>query len=386
MIAIVTPDTDTPAETFVRQHIRKVSPGNTAVVYFEGEGKAVQQIPSYKIVSSTKNSLLRKAISLYNLLIYGYTNVPFGKSKKEVVQFLKNNKVNAMLAEFGTTGCALYPICRKLGIRLVVNFHGYDATVLPHRWDIRWAYKKLNKYADAFVCGSNHFADTVRNIGFSDSKIHVVPCGIEIEDFYYDHDEGRKNLVIAVGRMKEKKAPDLTIKAFYIVQKEISDAKLLVIGDGEYMERCKRIVKDYDIKNKVTFMGVQPHDVVKEKLREARVFVQHSLTAKNGDTESQGVSLLEAMASGLPVVTTRHNGFPETVEDGKTGFLVDEGDFESMGHKIIELLSDRKKSKQFGKYGRIKVETDFESNQIATKLFTILQPVVKDKKDKVNPR
>ena len=79
---------------------------------------------------------------------------------------------------------------------------------------------------------------------------------------------------------------------------------------------------------------------LKNKLAEASVFVQHSVVASNGDTESQGISLLEAMTASIPLVVTDHNGFKETVIEGETGYLVKERDIDSMAKKITLLLKN----------------------------------------------
>jgi Glycosyl transferases group 1 len=102
----------------------------------------------------------------------------------------------------------------------------------------------------------------------------------------------------------------------------------------------------------VTFLGEQPHDVVAAELRGARAFVQHSITAVDGDSEGLPNSVLEASATGIPVVSTRHAGIPEIVVDGTTGYLVDEHDVPAMVTQMERLLGDPALAATLGRAGR----------------------------------
>lgn len=371
-IAIIAVDPDAPAETYVRQHIRRIMPGRTVVVYFQGEGKCLSGIPSIKVERAASFGRIGQAFrSGYNCMMHGYPGAVTGRSAANVTRFLQDHGVKAAFAEFGSTGCAILPVCRALGIKLIVNFHGYDATVMPRRWVIRQAYKHLDKYVDGYVCGSNHFAGVLRGIGLDAEKINVVPCGIELDEFDATAEKD-PNLIIAVGRLTPKKSPQSTIRAFAGVKEHFPVARLEMIGDGPLMPECKNLVIELGLESHVILHGSKPHDFVKEKLKHASVFVQHSVTAPNGDTESQGISLLEAMASGVPVVTTDHNGFSETVQHGDTGLLVDEHDVQAMSDSIKRLLADPGLRYRLGISGRRRVEMEFDSSLLTTKLMKCL--------------
>lgn len=372
MLAIATANPDAPAETYVRQHIRSLLPGRTVALYFQGDGESLKGIPSLRIGRDcTSHAALGRFRSFRNLVTYAYPGAVTGYTASKTIQFLRENQVRVILAEFGPTGCALLPICRLMGIKLIVNFHGYDATVMPKRWVIRHAYRYLNKYAEGFVCGSNHFSRVLENIGFERRKIHVIPCGIEVDKFPKDT-QNDSNLLIAVGRFTEKKAPHLTIQAFSKVKRDFPDVRLEMIGGGALMPKCQQLIKSIGLENSITLHGVQNHDFVKQRLARASIFLQHSVTAKNGDTESQGISLLEAMASGIPVVSTLHNGFAETVIDNKTGFLVKEGDVEAMAKKISILIRDRSLRESMGKASFNHVRTAYSANLQTGKLQSLL--------------
>ena len=372
MLCIATPNPDSPAETFIRQHINKIAPVDTVVLYFQGEAKTLKKIPSLKVPEFQNiNYIHRHFQSGINMVLHAYPGVISGHPARVVEEFLIKYNVRSLLAEFGPTGCALVPICRKLGVRLVVYFHGYDGTVMPKRWVIRQAYKKLNKYADTILCASKHFAQVLVDLGFDQEKIQIVPYGIGLEKFKPSANKD-PNLILSVGRFVEKKAPHLTIQAFEHVLEKHPAIRLEMIGGGPLLQTCQELVAAKGLEEKVILYGVRDHQFVKQKMAEASLFVQHSVTAPNGDTESLGVSLLEAMACEVPVVATRHNGFVETVQEGITGFLVDEMDVYGMADRMMQVLNDEQLRNRMGKAGRQRVLEQYKAEKIAGQLRDLL--------------
>jgi colanic acid/amylovoran biosynthesis glycosyltransferase len=104
---------------------------------------------------------------------------------------------------------------------------------------------------------------------------------------------------------------------------------------------AQQFVRDHALEERVTLHGAQPHDMVKQLLHQADVFLQHSITdPKTGDEEGLPVAILEAMAQSVPVVATRHAGIPEAVHEGVTGYLVEEGDTQGMAERLAALAND----------------------------------------------
>lgn len=337
-LLVATQDPDAPAETYVRQHMRGIAPGKTVGLAFNAKGPLPKDLP-FLSVTLPKAAPIRKLSLLYGRLIYGFSGAPVGASRNRVIAFLRKHKVSLVLAEFGPTGAALRDICKSEGIPLIVNFHGYDATVMPKRADIRAAYELLSRDAASFVCGSRCFRETVAAAGIEKEKITVIPCGVRTEEFGSEPGRTGRRLV-AIGRLTPKKAPLATLEAFNRARNSVPDLTLDVVGDGPLMTECRNYIAQHDLGACVTLHGACRHDAVRKILSSADIFVQHSITAPNGDTESQGISLVEAMASYLPTIVTDHNGFSEVVMDGETGFLVGEGDVDAMSERIILLAID----------------------------------------------
>ena len=363
MLIVATPNPDSVAETFIRQHIRMVAPGATSVVYFEGEANEIAGLPSLKLPRE-KNSRIG---SMVNLISAGYPGTLTKAQSDQFADFVKQHRAQAVLAEFGQTGCRLWKSCKKAGVPLYVFFHGFDASVGGRSATRRFGYRRMSAYVSKVFVATNFFLEKVVKAGVPREKIDVNSYGLATDEFLPDSQKD-PDLILAVGRMVEKKAPLVTVNAFARIANEVPTVRLEMIGDGPLLESVKQESKRLDLEERVILHGSKDQSFVKQKMSKASVFVQHSVTAPNGDTESLGVSLLEAMACEVPVVATRHNGFVETVEDGVTGILVEEYDVEAMANGIRQIITDKSFSAAMGKAGRERVKTRFHAETQASKL------------------
>ena len=313
-----------------------------------------------------------KVRNIFNYATIGYSGAIVGREEKLVLQFIAKNRISCVLAEFGQTACAINAICKSAGIPLFVFFHGQDASVAGRKLKNKFSYWRMGRYATKVFVATKFFAEKVAKTGIPKGKIFIAPYGLEVEKFFPSENRDL-NLIVAVGRMVAKKAPHLTVESFFRVQLEVPDARMQMIGDGPLLGQAKDKAKELGIDDKIIFHGSKDHSFVKDKVAQAAIFVQHSLTAPNGDTESLGVSLLEAMACEVPVVTTRHNGFVETVEDGVTGFLVEERDVDAMAKRMILLLKNKDLRIKMGKSARQRVLRYYESKKQAKALRELME-------------
>ena len=147
---------------------------------------------------------------------------------------------------------------------------------------------------------------------------------------------------------------------------------LTIIGDGPLRADVAQIVKDLDLSNKVRLLGRQPHELVLQEIQRAHIYVQHSVTAPDGDEEGLPVSITEALAAGLPVVSTIHSGIPEVVRHGENGYLVNEGDIEMMATFMSKLADNPAKWPEFGQNGRQLLESEFSMPVVQRQLRSLL--------------
>lgn len=178
---------------------------------------------------------------------------------------------------------------------------------------------------------------------------------------------------MAVGRFTDKKAPYYTILAFHAIAQQFPQAKLLMAGDGVLKSTCQNLVRHLGLQEQVVFLGVIDHQRYRELLAESLAFVQHSITAANGDMEGTPVAILEASAAGLPVVATRHAGIPDVVLHEKTGLLCNEHDVEGMANNMARLLNNSTEAQQMGQAGKQRILKHFNMQRHIEVLEKALQ-------------
>jgi glycosyltransferase involved in cell wall biosynthesis len=256
---------------------------------------------------------------------------------------------------------------------MVVHFHGFDvyARAMLDRYGAR--YGQMFDRAAALIAPSRAMQEALLALGAPAEKTHYVPCGVDLDRFRAGAPDQSPPTFLAVGRFVEKKAPQLTIAAFASVRDLHPEAQLRMIGDGRLRGPCEDLAQGLGVGDAVTFLGWQPHDVVAEEMRGARAFVQHSLVASDGNSEATPQSILEASASGLPVVATRHAGIPEGVAERETGFLVDERDVEGMARHMARLVADPALAAELGRAGRRRVEEHFSIDSSIARLWGIIR-------------
>lgn len=346
------------SQTFVRQHGKLIAPDRTVFVSLETPRTPVLAGPHLYLGEKPAmiiDATSRRAVSRISQL-RGPDHV--------VARFLREHGVTAMMAEFGGLGYQLLPAAQKAGCRYFVHFHGYDASKQIRKPKTVRRYQKLFKHAQGFFAPSQFLADKLIAIVCPDDLITITPCGVEPDAFQLSSRKPQRCL--AVGRFVEKKAPHITIAAFLAATKDWPDAHLDFIGDGPLFEDCRQYVAEHALSDKVTLHGATPHQKVQELMQNASIFLQHSVTAADGDVEGLPVAILEAMSSGLAVVTTRHSGIPEAVEDGKHGILVDEYDAAAMETAIRTLLEDQQTVARLGDQARAQVNANFSATRSAT--------------------
>ena len=148
-----------------------------------------------------------------------------------------------------------------------------------------------------------------------------------------------------------------------------------MVGDGELMEVCRRMVGALGLGHAVTFPGVLSPLEISILLRQCRGFVQHSVCPESGDSEGTPVSILEASSSGLPVISTRHGGIPEAVIDGTSGFLVPEGDLEGMASAMLNVAEDGALAARMGQRGREHILNHFSIDRSMARLEAVVARV-----------
>jgi len=360
---------DDPGQPFARAHAERL-PCRVSVVHGDWDG------PAY-----LDRAPLRSTKPLPEFVRLGRRAVAYWRGRDgeaaEIsslyVRAFRRARCQAVLVEFGHIAVQAMDACRSLGLPMVVHFHGFDvhSRAILDRHGAR--YGELFDQAAALVVVSRPMQEALLALGASPDKTHYCPNGVDPDQFVAGEPDRVSPTFLAVGRFVEKKAPQLTIAAFASVWRSHPEARLRMIGDGRLQGACEDLAQGLGIGEVVSFLGTQPHDVVAEEMRHARAFVQHSLTASDGNSEGMPCSILEASASGLPVVSTRHAGIPEVVVEGSTGFLVDERDVEGMARHMERLVTDPALAAALGRAGRRRVADHFSLDSSIARLWDVIR-------------
>ncbi len=283
---------------------------------------------------------------------------------KWVEEFLKTNQivlneVGTIHVHYGSNFVDLEPLFKILSNHIVVSFHGHDASRYFKQHGDN-CYKYLFERANIITTPSYVMRDELIKRGCDPNKILVHRYGINLNDFNSDSRtfNSKKIIFLTVGRLVEKKGIEFSIKAFSKICNKI-DCEYRIIGSGPLSKKLNDLVHYLKISDKVKFLGEHNKDVVIREMKSADIFVLTSVTASDGDQEGVPVSLTEAQAMGLPVVSSFHSGIPELVLHQKTGLLSGEKDIPEIAKNMLFLAQHNDIRKEFSVQSRKRVLSEF---------------------------
>jgi colanic acid/amylovoran biosynthesis glycosyltransferase len=366
---------DDPMETFARDHAERL-PCEVSVVHGHRYGVplCLDGRPLYP------NLLAHRIASRARRIVWQRRGLDIEDQTftRAYLTAFRRADCDAVLAEFGPVGAQAMHACKILNLPLTVYFHGYDASARPTLERFGARYREMFDQVAAMVAVSTPVREALISLGAPPEKIHYIPNGVDIERFGQGRPEEAPPVFLAVGRFVEKKGPQLTIEAFGRVRERFPEARLRMIGDGELRATCVELVQRLGLGDAVSLLGEQPHEVVAGEMRGARAFVQHSMVAADGDSEGLPIAILEASATGIPVVSTRHSGIPDVVVEGQTGYLVDERDVAGMAAHMKSLIADPSLAGELGRAGRERIAQHFTIDAEIARLWQVIQATALD--------
>lgn len=280
---------------------------------------------------------------------------------------------DAIVCHFGYNGAIAVDLRDKglLQGPIVTFFHAVDLTKIPKLNPD--AYSNLFAKGELFLAITEYARDKLIHLGCPKNKIEVHHMGIDCIRFQYRKRKPNSIIgVISIGRMVEKKGYLCGLEAVALVLKKGIPVKYTIVGDGKLRPAVEDKIKQLGIVDHVHLAGWQPQDKVVQLLHENHILLLPSLTAPNGDEEGLPVVLMEALATGIPVVATRHAGIPELVHHGSNGLLAPEGDSLAISEQLMTLSRNPELWEKIGRSGRSIVEQEFNIGDLNVRLERLL--------------
>jgi colanic acid/amylovoran biosynthesis glycosyltransferase len=241
----------------------------------------------------------------------------------------------------------------KLPQKIITTWHGYDANIKPKLLGSNM-YHSLFEKEGMHTVGSEFMVKRLEFLGCSVNNIKKIPMGIDVRSFpFVDRSSREINIlqVVSVGRLDEMKGHRYLIQAIGLLRSWSVPINLRIIGEGPLRSKLEKQIKKENLESMVTLLGAQSSDDVYKELARADVFALAGVVAGNGRVETQGVVIIEAQATGLPVIVTDVGGVSESLQARETGQLVSSRDVEGFARAIQVYAIDKNKRIKHGQAG-----------------------------------
>jgi glycosyltransferase involved in cell wall biosynthesis len=274
----------------------------------------------------------------------------------------------------------LLPLIRAWGKPSIVSFHGADVIVDMDKPAYREATVQMLNAVKAVLVRSESLRRAIIDLGCDERKIEIQRTGIPLDEFPFRERNfaGAKEWrLVQAGRLIEKKGLPVTLRAFALFLRQHPNANLTIAGEGPLLDRLRDLSRELNINSRVSFTGFMSQEQLREIYYASHIFLHPSQTGGDGNQEGIPNSMLEAMASGLPVFATDHGGIPEAVEDGVSGVLVPERDHEKLATVLLDAVKDPPFLARIARNGADSVRKNFDLRAHADRLDAIYLQLIK---------
>jgi len=259
-------------------------------------------------------------------------------------KILKHEKINLVHSHFGWAAQKGIELAIKNNLPHIVTFYGADVTRDPYDTNKKYYQQKLPlifSYSKKILCTSNFLKNNLIRLGAPENKVIVWRPAISINIPKVNKKNDKIFRIISIGRFIDWKGQKYLIKALPKIINKYKNIKVVFIGTGPELERCKILAKNLNVAKCIDFLGkLSNYNEVLKKMVEADIIVHPSYTAKRGVNDALGVVLAEAAMCGTPGIASNCGGMPEIILNDKTGLLVKEKCSEDIADKIIYLINN----------------------------------------------
>lgn len=324
---------------------------------------------------------LQRPRSLYRILRHARNTHrgPLGLAWA-AVPFLNNRQYDLVHCQWGHFGLMAVTL-RTAGIfrcPIVTSFRGYDISAIVDKKHID--YTPLFASGDAFTPVCQSFSDRLRDAGCPSENIKVIRSPIDCSKLELQsrkHTPGQRFQLLSIGRLNPKKGFQFALRAARQLINAGFQLHYSIVGDGAYRRELEQLIARLRLSEHVTLRGWLPHKEALAALYQSHVYLQPSSRTAEGNMEGIPNALKEAMATGMPVIATRHSGIPELVKNGMSGFLVPEGDVTALANCLTQLLGNPESWPPIGKFARERVLETFDIRPVTESLIDLYESLAK---------
>jgi colanic acid/amylovoran biosynthesis glycosyltransferase len=360
-------------ETWLYEQVKRLARPFESHIVCTTSGN-LDQFPWPHIHTTAGNRLVRKI----------FNRLGIRRGVGEVSQLASGVGASLIHSHFGNIGWWDAPAARAARLRHVVTFYGHDVVFIPQQFP-KWRerYREMFDTVDRVLCEGPHMARCVQELGCPREKLRVHHLGVAVDKIEFRQrtwTPGEPLGVLLAATFHEKKGIPFAIRALGELNRKVP-VRITLIGDEnknsgirsdkanilQAIEQCKLMPV-------TRMLGFQPHEVLLREAYANHVYIAPSITASNGDTEGGApVSLIEMMATGMPVVASRHCDIPNIVIDGQTGLLANERDVDGLVRCLTWLTAHPDEWTKLTLAGRQRIESEFDSRVQGQRLAAIYQ-------------
>jgi colanic acid/amylovoran biosynthesis glycosyltransferase len=292
----------------------------------------------------------------------------------ELLSVLSEARGRLLHVYFGQIAVHLLPLIRAWKNPSIVSFHGADVMVDMNKPAYREATLQMLDAVTLVLVRSESLRRALVDLGCDPEKIEIQRTGIPLEKFPFRDRAVPKNSgwrFVQAGRLIEKKGLPVTLRAFSTFLKRHPSATLTIAGEGPLLHELQRFARELGVSDRISFTGFISQEQLREIYYRSHIFLHPSQTGRDGNQEGVPNSLLEAMATGLPVFATEHGGIPEAIENGVSGVLVPERDDEGLARALLNSAQDPGLLQRIGHAGGSAVRKEFDLQQQTQRLEEI---------------
>ncbi|WP_431158318.1 glycosyltransferase [Winogradskyella poriferorum] len=312
-------------------------------------------------------------------------NKKYGKKSRSLKMwfqtstFLEYRDVQLFHAHFGVSGKILAEMKEIGAIKgdIFTTFYGIDTfSTNENRAAIKKYYSDLFSSAKSIITSSSYLANNLKLLEIPIEKLHVNSVGVDLEKFKYQKRKIDSQIrLVTVGRLIKLKGQDLGIRAVKLLVDKGYKINYSIVGKGEEYINLKNLITELKLEYFVDLKkGNSQQDVI-EMLYDSHLFLMTSTKDKMGRAEGQGLVSAEAQATGIPVIGFRCGGVPETIQNGKTGVIIDEINEYSLAIAIKKFIKKPSLINEMGLSARAMVENDFDNHIQSKKIIELYNSI-----------